>query len=206
MAPHRNCLVLGTNDFSMPSLLSKIISSKIDIGDICKTPLQLCELHSQKFKLGWRTFHIDAVSPEMTNDKYDLIVTDAFLSRFDSTQKMIVLENIKKSLRTNGCFVTTIRIEEHKTQPTPIGFGEWLIGRINNKIPEVGGIKGISISKANELGKQFLENSSSNPLSNINEVKNLLKMAGFSLIKVQLVEFPSFENRFCYAQVSAKKN
>ena len=46
------------------------------------------------------------------NIEYDLIITDAFLTRFDDANKKSILGFWKNSISKNGIIVTTIRIDE----------------------------------------------------------------------------------------------
>lgn len=100
-------LVLGTADFSMPLLCSEAGIERLEICDKCKTPLNICTVVSQEYDLRWTTYQQDIFNG--LNNKYDIVINDAFLTRFDYNKKRKVLEIISESLNDNGVYITTIR-------------------------------------------------------------------------------------------------
>ena len=105
--PDSKNLVLGTADFSMPYLCKQIGISKLYISDICPTPLNICSAIALKEGFDWQTFSCDA--RQGIASQYNLIVNDAFLTRFNCVEKRYVLAHIGQALISGGKFVTTIR-------------------------------------------------------------------------------------------------
>lgn len=101
------CLVLGTADFSMPLLCYESRIKNLDICDKCQTPLNICNAVSQKQNILWSTYQGDIFSG--LEKKYDVIINDAFMTRFDYSKKRIVLQKIADGLNKNGVYITTMR-------------------------------------------------------------------------------------------------
>lgn len=100
-------LVLGTADFSMPYLCHQAGLDPIDICDICKTPLNICDWVSRTYSLNWNTFQANI--RDGINKTYDAIIDDAFLTRFDYDEKRTILKKIADALEPHGVYITTIR-------------------------------------------------------------------------------------------------
>lgn len=138
-------LICGTADYSLLYVLVSAlnetnVTAKIDILDICATPLKICEWfaknygsyeldsnyqgadeqseYNRKFRLNDKiiieTFKNDIKSfyPEKGELIYDVICSDAFLTRF-STDIKIVLDRWEKLLLKDGRIITTVRLYEN---------------------------------------------------------------------------------------------
>lgn len=100
-------LVLGTADFSMPLLCMNAGITNLDICDLCKTPLNICQSIAEQNRFEWKTFVADI--NEGIDGKYNIIINDAFLSRFNYNEKPKILKNIGQALTPGGVYITTIR-------------------------------------------------------------------------------------------------
>jgi len=100
-------LVLGTADFSMPYLCRQVGLQELYISDICLTPLNICDMIAANEGYHWHTSVNDI--REGLPARYDLIVNDAFLTRFEYEEKKDVLVKIGQALNAGGKYVTTIR-------------------------------------------------------------------------------------------------
>lgn len=100
-------LVLGTADFSMALLCERCGVEQIAITDMCKTPLNICEFVSRELGFHWSTIQCDIRSG--LQEGYDVIVSDAFLTRFDYSEKEIVMRRISQALNPGGVYITTAR-------------------------------------------------------------------------------------------------
>lgn len=125
--PETNILISG---LATPSMADIVLSSvnadlkstpalnytpqaKIDVLDICATPLLVCQRVFKPEDLTRMKFlQRDAVG--FDQGKYDLIVTDAFLTRFKDGDRLKVLRNWAKMLKPDGRVVTTWRIGERQ--------------------------------------------------------------------------------------------
>jgi len=106
--PNNKILVLGTADFSMPYLSMLAGIDELSISDICLTPLNICNFIAKKEGYKWNTFVGDI--RESFDHQFDIIVNDAFLTRFPHEETKIIMMQIYKRLRLGGKYITTIRI------------------------------------------------------------------------------------------------
>jgi hypothetical protein len=105
--PDLKVLVLGTADFTMPYLCHQIGINKLYISDVCQTPLNICSAIAEIEGYDWNIFACDIRKGMPT--QYDLIVNDAFFTRFDYPEKSAILFQIRQSLNPGGKYITTIR-------------------------------------------------------------------------------------------------
>ncbi|HEX8620176.1 MAG TPA: hypothetical protein VF911_21530 [Thermoanaerobaculia bacterium] len=82
----------------------------IEVLDLCETPLLLCRWYAKYVDTTVATVKADIVKLD-AGDTYILIVTDAFLTRFDATQRRDVVKAWHRLLRSGGRVITTIRLE-----------------------------------------------------------------------------------------------
>jgi hypothetical protein len=88
---------------------------RLDVFDACATPLRLVQdfMKSGQSNIDLNTRVVDAralAREGVASDSYDLIVADAFLTRFDSIDKAQVLREWTAALKTGGQVITTCRL------------------------------------------------------------------------------------------------
>ena len=108
-------LISGCADYSMYYFLCRgladIENTEIDVLDMCMTPLIMTEQyalykHNQKINIIQK--HIF----DLSQNGYDLITTDAFLTRFKEAELRNLLKTWYKALRDGGKVITTMRYYE----------------------------------------------------------------------------------------------
>lgn len=104
-ATSKNVLVIGTADFSMPLFCYESGIASLGVCDKCLTPIKICNIVSNLLELDWNCFVHDIRQP--LPQKTDVIVNDAFLSRFED--KSIPLIGIAQALNVGGYYITTIK-------------------------------------------------------------------------------------------------
>ena len=117
-----NILISGTADYSMLAYVVDAIkktkaNAKVYVLDTCKTPLYACRWFAEKEK-----FPIEIINEDIfkyKNDNYfDIICTDAFLTRFDKKNAIKVVRAWEKLLKDEGCIITTVRLHDEKDNLT----------------------------------------------------------------------------------------
>jgi SAM-dependent methyltransferase len=96
--------------------------SEFHVLDICNTPLEGCRWLKKRLQeceppleLDLHVHQLDVLKNDLDADSFDLIVTDAFLTRFTTfaTKRSLTQEWIRL-LRSNGRLVTTARVKHRR--------------------------------------------------------------------------------------------
>ena len=106
-------LISGTADYSTLAHVlwafdSKGKEVKTTIVDLCQTPLILCQWYARH-----HNHKITAVQGDImtfADEPFDAIVTDAFLTRFDSDERPKIIRKWWELLKDGGRVITTARI------------------------------------------------------------------------------------------------
>ncbi len=112
-------LISGTADYSMLAYIihcCEITNNIADVFiiDLCKTPLTLCSWYAKRKNINITIIKDDILKHNFDNNRFDLICTDAFLTRFNEATAYNILSVWRNLLTTNGYIVTTVRIRDNK--------------------------------------------------------------------------------------------
>lgn len=176
----KDLLIAGTADFSMPLLCSESGIQKLSICDICATPLKVCDKVSNFLDYNWTTYTQDICAKLPLN--YDIIVNDAFLSRF--ADKIPILKGISDGLRPNGYYITTLK------------HGKWNRGgdvsdsvkeTFIKKVKERYSIKRLAFPcfDIEAISTTYVNKMSSFPINEESELYNLFDNAGLNIIRLE---------------------
>ncbi|SFF20787.1 hypothetical protein SAMN05421541_107168 [Actinoplanes philippinensis] len=109
-------LICGTADYSLLSyVISKRSRTKDALGttvlDRCPTPLFACRWYANRLGLGVMTLEDDVLNPTaMMEENFDIIATDAFLTRFTRRDSRRVKAAWYAALKPGGVVITTVRL------------------------------------------------------------------------------------------------
>lgn len=162
-------LVLGTADFSMPLLCLRAGIKQLDICDICKTPLNICNAIAELHQFAWNTINADIFNG--INGKYNIIVSDAFLTRFNYDQKPNVLQNIEQALAPDGVFITTIRNDWNQGNAV-IPTSDQKV-RFINRAEKMAQKKGVDVESARNSAISYIEHMISFPVENQTAIEKM---------------------------------
>ena len=109
-----NILISGTADYSLLAYVFNSLNKADKVGNIyvldtCQTPLEICNWYSQKKKFKINTLNMNIFDLHFVEQKFDLICSDAFLTRFSKSDAAKVLEEWYNALNVGGIVVTTVR-------------------------------------------------------------------------------------------------
>ena len=218
-------LISGTADYSLLHIIvSELIDSNvgaiIDVLDLCKTPLKICEWYVRKLQSAgynnvvWvknknqfshtssrNQIFIHAVKSDITkfNAKsvhereweYDVICTDAFLTRFDHKEAGSILEKWASLLAQDGVVITTVRIYENEAETKQsVALVSNNIHKFCNKV--LSQYKDPSFKNARERlnievedlrfkAFRYIERMKSNSLGTRDDIRALFENCGFEL-------------------------
>jgi hypothetical protein len=111
-------LVSGTADFSMVEQLlhvttmpgSTAAAVDITVLDRCPTPLEACDWYAKRAGIVLDTRAADIFDADPGSEPFDVITSDAFLTRFRRDQCVAVIRAWRRLLSANGTVVTTVRL------------------------------------------------------------------------------------------------
>ena len=184
-----NILISGTADYSMLAMLhlslnENISHCNITILDLCKTPLIMCKWYADKSGLTITTIQNDILS--LKHCQYDLIITDAFLTRFKTTGKKLVLKKWWELLSERGRVITTIRLAESlhdgSIELTPNQISEFKKKAYESAV-KIKQLMPITPEEVARKAEQYATNIISYPIT-IDIIKSMFITAGFDFEQI----------------------
>ena len=118
----RDVLVSGTADYAIVHHLAKAIpkhllqSVIITVLDACPTPLHICRWYNRYyedrfgFHLNLRYVQRDALETGFQDETFDLITSDAFITRFEESEQKQLIAEWHRILKSGGKVITTARL------------------------------------------------------------------------------------------------
>mgnify|MGYP002347175151 FL=1 len=192
----------GTFSVVTLALQSARHAGEIVVLDMCPTPVYASLLSAQGKNI--KDIHgVQAIIPftPFPNDYFDIIVTDAFLTRFLKEEKLEIVPEWKRILKTGGIVLTTARVENAKTETViadKSSQNDYVLAA-----QEIGRAKGLDVDDIKNRAKTYAEKITSHPFNDLDEIKTLF--TGFT------VEAGIADNDFVeivprkYARIRAKK-
>lgn len=182
-------LISGTADYTILAIVFEALSEQkkkpnITVLDACRTPLILCEWYGIQSGLEISTSKKNILAIDNPTPEFDIIIADAFLTRFDESSKTNAIETWYGMLKPGGTVITTIRIEEEVEES--IGsksdeikdFGERALKNAESMSEELY----VSPEVIRQLSIRYAENIISYPVSSVDDARNLFQPHGFSEI------------------------
>jgi hypothetical protein len=208
---HARILISGTADYGMLQQLMLLEDSssisEIIILDLCRTPLLICDWYHKQYqssKITLNYFRQDIVGNVLGDKSQDLIITDAFLTRFTPIQRRQIVQEWKRMLKEDGFIITTVRLH---SDSGPVKSTEADVKRYSqkakNKVEAAGRLFKNIENKIIAKAKEYAKNIVSYPLLDAKEIRMLFE--GFDIeIGLGTVNGEIQENT-TYARVVARK-
>jgi len=208
----RRILISGTADYTTLAFVLDAACGEsgtmpddlqIHILDLCQTPLLACQWYASRRKQSITTYQADITKLEdlaakdmPTGEWYDLIVADAFLTRFDRNSAKKVVRSWFSLLRPGGRLMTTVRLHARN---------EYVVQDASD--PDVGGIhrvtdptddfelrlrerasawRGmipIALEDLSRAGRQYANNMTSHDLGDEDDITTALRDQQFELVE-----------------------
>lgn len=205
-------LISGTADYSMLAYVLWAYRQKgsavdVTVLDLCETPLFLCKWYAKL--VGTRVATVSAdIFKYIPESPFDLIATDAFLTRFNPTARPALMDRWRQLLRVGGHVVTTVRIEEG------------LAGDIVNSTPQQvtafrkkalqearrwRGFLGLSPEETASQAARYAERMVSYSFRSADEVSRLFSDAGFEIVRLVKNEVPGEMASTTYCDIVATR-
>ncbi len=201
-------LISGTADYSM---LAHVLWYGWDgasqfrpvVLDLCDTPLLLCRWYAQQLSA-----QITAVSTSIfdyEDEPFDLITTDAFLTRFEDKERQYVLRKWHGLLRPGGRVVTTVRLRKSRFEPTAESVAEFKSQALDSATRWRDFLDERPEDIAN-MAEEYASRMASSPIANPAALIRLFESNGFAVEKCDLANVRGELERTVYAEVVAVRN
>jgi SAM-dependent methyltransferase len=191
----KRVLITGTADYSV---LAYVIAAATSIGrlnniethvlDLCPTPLAECRWYAERARTSVRLHEADIldeadglVARVAGDERFDLIVTDAFLTRFSRDEVGRVLDNWHALLRPGGRVITTVRLhplEAHQPSGRPQDLLLYAL-RLRERAIGFRGMLSIDLDALVKAASEYIERMTSTDLGDVREIATLLQQHGF---------------------------
>jgi hypothetical protein len=112
----RRILITGTADYSVFAYvldsLREVVDGSVTVVDRCQTPLFACQWYAKRLGFTRAKLVADDVLAFFAkeDEPFDVVITDAFLTRFTGTSVSAVLAGWRDVLQEHGRVITTIRV------------------------------------------------------------------------------------------------
>ncbi len=191
--PNFSILISGTADYSMLAhvlwTLKNFLIERLNITvlDLCETPLFLCKWYASLLKRQVQTVAEDIFKYEIQK-AFDIIVTDAFLTRFPLDMRGSIIKKWHSFLANDGSIITTVRLggpPEGSPRRGSISQAEQFAKNIRASGRHWRDFLPISIEEIEKRGTAYARTMTSYSAGTSNNVINLFHANGF---KVQYAE------------------
>ena len=178
----------NVEDWDFPVKLSK--EGSYSVLDLCQTPLFACQWYAKREKIEINTI-CTSIFDLKEHNKFDLICTDAFLTRFSKDDMRRVISVWYDALSDGGNIVTTIRIhdDKHICPETPADEDIELFRR---KAFERSKIWGNAINYSQEqvsvMAETYARKMKSNSIGSREDVLQVFGETGFEIIFLEDVD------------------
>lgn len=206
-------LISGAADYSSLSYVIKAAellgkTGYYDVLDLCETPLFACRWYAKRKGVSLNTKQMSIFDLD-SFDEYDLICTDAFLTRFNKDQMSTILNIWYKALKVGGNVVTTVRIHDEK-HPCPEKPSDEDIVAFSNRAYERSKIWGRVINySSSEIAKKagiYASKMKSNKIGTKDDIVSAFTQAGFDLCYVDDVEVSGELYPSRYLRIRARRS
>ncbi|MCL4550131.1 MAG: class I SAM-dependent methyltransferase [Bacteroidetes bacterium] len=206
-------LISGTADYSMLAHVLWTLEKNVDISykitvlDLCETPLFLCKWYAKLHNTNVEIIAEDIFKYSPSNN-FDLIITDAFLTRFPYEDRKKVLIKWKSLLNENGSIVTTVRLGGDSLGIPRKGSekqSNLFANNIKMNYTFWRNFLSISLTELEEKSKQYASSMTSYSAGQKKDVVNMFSECGFNIIESIEKEVKGELEPTVYLEIHAKK-
>lgn len=218
----RRVLISGTADYSMLSFVMEAAGRHrgeldVHVVDRCPTPLSACRWYAKRTGIDIQVHEKDVLDDidELTRvlapqgdhparSDFDLVVSDAFLTRFAPEDACRVLQNWAALLRPGGAVITTVRLHprDGELQGVTHDVTEFLL-RLRRRAENWRWLLKIDIDELVDAAREYALKMTSRDLGDLDDVLGLFETNGFDLLQYETARV---EGELCeteYARVVA---
>lgn len=190
--PVRRVLISGAADFSMLAFIyaawKGLPAPRVDVVDLCRTPLDACQWYARRSGATVAVHQQDILAgftadvPSDGGCKFELIVADALLTRFDSREAGDVLANWYSTLRPGGAVITTVRLHPRDRFIRSEQSVDLFVGRVTELARRHHETLKIGVAELTEAARQYAWNMTSFDHGDVDHVTKMFTAAGFDVV------------------------
>ena len=184
----------------MPLLCCESGVDNLDICDICRSPLLICNKVSGICGFEWNTF-VQNVFDEF-DKKYDIVINDAFLPRF--LEKLPVLKAISSCLVTHGYYITTLKQGKQNSGGVSSERKQAFIKKAIERNHNSSSI--FSDLFVEQIAHIYAQNMASFPVSCEKEILSLFKGANLTIEQIECARIGGEFEESDYFRIIARKD
>lgn len=188
-------LISGTADYST---LAHVLfafdvngaNCDVTVLDLCQTPLIMCQWYAKQSKHQIKTMKADILTYDFGH-LFDIIVTDAFLTRFPSLERKQVIARWFKILQAKGRVITTVRINDINSPDKIVAHPdqvELFCSKVLQQAQRWQDLFPISPAEIADKARKYAENMVSHSIRNLEEIKSDFTQEGFDLFFSKTVQ------------------
>jgi SAM-dependent methyltransferase len=209
---YKRILISGTADYSMLAHVlwgyrNGLQPPEVTVVDLCETPLFLCKWYAKLVNK-----HIQTAASDILNFKdskpFDLIVTDAFLTRFSDKDRLRVVDCWYNLLRSGGKVITTVRIEPNLSGQlviaTPVQSDAFRRRAFREAIRWQSFLNFAAEDIAN-LAQRYAERMTSFPIRSNKELRTIFIREKWGIEHMEIIEVPGEMTNTQYAEVIVRR-
>jgi hypothetical protein len=216
-SPKQRVLITGSADYSMLAYVAYALRSvagggkvpRVDVMDRCATPLNACRWYARRAGLEVRVHEMDVCKPDMRvvrKASYDLITTDALLTRFPSDEHEKVLRSWYNLLAPEGRIVTTVRL--HSSDQPYEGVSDEVsdfVARARQGAQRWRPYLRAGIDEIAADAREYAQRITSSDLGDGATVKKMFKSHGFDVISASVADLHGETCKTQYLRIVAAK-
>lgn len=206
-------LITGTADYSV---LAYVIAAAQAVGstpsiavvDLCSTPLFACRWYAKRTGFDIATSSEDFLASNLgvANQTWDVICTDAFLTRFTDDERRAVVQRWERMLNPTGRLITTVRIHSRTQTARDVSeavsaFKERALLRSYRWVPFISATPTAIATLSETYALQMV----SHPIGNEQDVLALLEGGTLNRLHLEIAEVPGELYPTAYARIVLEK-
>jgi len=170
---------------------------RVTVVDVCAAPLDRCRRFATEVGAQVETIRCDltAWSPRR---RFDVIVTDSFLTRFAPVDRSAVFAAWRRLLRSGGCVVTTAGVNESNSNGRPIRmnradaqrFVELAAEAASHDLPRETRAREHQLAAVREFASMYSRQLRTYPFRTVGDVTRAFTDAGFSVMHSEAAMAP----------------
>jgi SAM-dependent methyltransferase len=188
-------LITGAADYGM---LAYVLAAAdrpenldVHVADLCHTPLLANRWLGRRHGVDVAIHAVDFLDrgEEFAADlgPVDLVVSDAFLTRFERGEAERVVENWRRVLRPGGCVVTTVRLHdlERSVEDQSRAETEYLL-RLYERAKSSHWLLEIDFDDLHDAAREYVRRMRSRPIGGQSEIESIFVQHGFRITKAEV--------------------